>query len=144
MFCWYKSLEFQILVSAVFSTQSTNQLTKMFKFLVFVLLIAAASAQWRQGVLDPRCPTGEAVFPTFLPGQTCTSFFICNGGFRCKLQTFLTKLSRILMRIFILVPFECPGGNHWNAALSTCDLPQDAGCQLNNRWRFEAEEEAEA
>ena len=60
------------------------QTLKMFKFFVFVLLLAFVNAQWREGVADSRCPAKNGDFPTFLPGASCTGFYMCNDGYRCK------------------------------------------------------------
>lgn len=99
---------------------------KMFKFFVFVLLLAFVNAQWREGVRDSRCPVPNNDFPTFLPGETCETFYKCNSGFRCKSN--VCGSSNYIFKTFSTDPFECYGGQHWNTALSTCDRPEEAGC----------------
>jgi Chitin binding Peritrophin-A domain len=99
----------------------------MIKIFVLALIIALANAQWREGVADSRCPNPNGDFPTFLPGNTCTTFFKCNDGYRCEFMRFRTTSHYFSLRS--TDPFDCPEGNHWNAAKNTCDLPEDAGCQ---------------
>lgn len=80
----------------------------MFKFLILILLICFANAQWREGVRDDRCPVLNGDFPTFLPGDDCTSFYKCNSGYRCKFnkikdnfcKKFVTDLLNFLLSYF--------------------------------------------
>jgi hypothetical protein len=59
----------------------------MFKFLVFVLLVALANAgseEWREGTLDARCPEENGLVSFYINGETCDTFYECSFGKICK------------------------------------------------------------
>ncbi|OXA59917.1 uncharacterized protein LOC110843763 [Folsomia candida] len=59
-------------------------------------------------VADPRCPVNCEYEPV---GCECAIFYQCRDG--------------------VYSEYNCPAGLHFNAATKACDVPSEAGCNLN-------------
>lgn len=83
----------------------------MFKVFAFVLLFAVATANvtWREGTPDSRCTVPNPEFPIMLPGPTCTSFYKCNSGYRCKLSSsiYWISLKKSFLKSHSTAPMAC-------------------------------------
>jgi len=75
------------------------------KLLVVSLLIAVASADWRQPHRNEDCPIPNETYVTFLPGPECHQFYKCDNGWA--------------------FPFECTQEIHFNIELGVCDHNHD-------------------